>query len=148
MVLREIGRNLAISVMGIVAASASEISSELLTDPLRYLESEPRWHYYTGPFWAALTLSVPFAIGYFATRRVWLQTALAYCVFSVIVNVWTQSHLSGYSYEASFLKGLDRISAKFTLIGILVSCSLAQIGVWTRRRRTKQALMLDETREP
>ena len=136
MVLRELGRNLAVSLTGIFAATASAISLEWLTNPLRYLESEPEWHYYTGPFWDALILSVPVAIGYFATRLVWLQTALAYCVFSVLVNVWAQSYISGYSYQASFSEGLGRISVKGTLIGILVACTLAYIGVWLKRWRT------------
>jgi hypothetical protein len=136
MALRELGRNLAVSLMGIAVATTADISRMWLTNPLTYLESEPPWHFYTGPLWAALILSVPVAIGYFATRLFWLQTALAYCVFSVIGRIWAESSISGYSYQASFSQALDRISVKYTLIGILIACTLAQIGVWLKGWRT------------
>jgi hypothetical protein len=132
MKMRHLGRNALVSLTGI-AATVALVHLMVVSNYLGFENPNPPLLAFLGPLWGVLVIAIPLCIGYFATRVAVLQCALVFLISSVILV--PIDYAPAVSPGRWFLPFSSMpIFIRDTLILVAISCVLAYVGAWWRKR--------------
>ena len=122
MATRELGRNVAVSLFGVIAAVVFFRVGEW-ANYLGFENPDPPLLARSGPLWGLLILAIPLGIGHFATRVPVLQSAVVCCVVAVILFI----HMDSSAYPGAHTYPLGAILGIIPadLVCVVVACILA-----------------------
>ena len=131
MTMRDLGRNIAVSVSGVVGTVACGHFA-FVAIFLGFENPHPPLFARLGALWVLLYAIIMLGIGFFATRMAVLQSAVVVIVGSIIE---TEMDYSPLIAPGSVFFPLAAIPAyvRGTLVLVAISCVLTYVGVWLRR---------------